>query len=75
MEIAELWYDDHVSQKDVADAVFYQIVFEMLCDNGCVGYPAIMSGLAPEDRKGCLLALEGFEDTQEALGWVEIERE
>lgn len=67
---ADLRYNGHVSQKDVADAVFYQILFEMLYDNGCVDCPAILSHLASEERKGCLLVLEGFEATQEALGWV-----
>ncbi|MBN1508174.1 MAG: hypothetical protein JW955_15090 [Sedimentisphaerales bacterium] len=67
---ADIRYSDHVLQKSVADAALYQILFRLLCENGCIDYPSYTSHLPPEEREDCFLCFRGFEDTQQALGWM-----
>lgn len=67
---AKLRYNAHITQKDVADAVLYQIIFQTLFETSCIDCPSCLSHLSPTDQLDCLLAFEGFEDTQQHLGWM-----
>ena len=63
-------YSSHVRQKDVADLVLYQILFQILCENNCVGCPPYMSDLTSKERVDHLLYCAGLEKAQAILDWI-----
>jgi hypothetical protein len=70
VELAETLYGTHIHQKDVADLVLHQILFQTLCENNCVDYPTYISHLTPKERADCLLCLAGLDEAQATLGWI-----
>jgi len=68
---ARLRHNTHITQKDAADAVLYQIIFQILFRRNCFDSSSYLSHLLAKDQEDCLLSFEGFEETQQNLGWME----
>ncbi len=77
VELDDTYYNSHITQRDVADAVLYDIVCLMLHRRGCLACKPDLAALCSGDsadkqqlEEYLLLQEAGLDDVHRCLGWM-----